>query len=77
MTLHLRNACDVRRVFSGAGALKFCDSTDTWSQRPLQDLVGRIMRFKRKLKVRVTVNVCPVVEDEMDEEVMDNNTDVG
>ena len=64
----------VRRVFSAAGVLKFCDSDGHVESAVSVRPCGKNYEIQMKVqsKSNNSVNVCPVVEDEMDEEVMDD-----
>ena len=59
----------VRRVFSGAGALRFCDSDG--HGKPAASVRPRWKNHEIQTGVQSesnsSVNVCPVVEDEMDD----------
>ena len=64
----------VRRVFSEAGVLIFCDSDGHVEPAVSVRPCGKNYAIQTEVQYESnsSVNVCPVVEDEMEEEVMDD-----
>ena len=73
MTRQLRHACVGQKSLSVAGALKFYDSDEHVEPAASVRPFGKNHEIQTEVQSECnsSVNVCPVVADEMGEEVMD------